>query len=69
MATSGRALLPSFLLAIPAAAATSPAAYAPVVHDVSEVIRHMMYEAKADAMWFGTDANRIGRVVTRRAVR
>jgi streptogramin lyase len=37
--------------------------------DVSDVIRHMMYDAKTDAMWFGTDANRIGRVITRRAVR
>lgn len=39
------------------------------VEDVSDVIRHMMYDAKTDAMWFGTDANRIGRVITRRAVR
>jgi len=37
--------------------------------DVSDVIRHMMYDAKTDAMWFGTDANQIGRVITRRAVR
>lgn len=39
------------------------------VEDVSDVIRHMMYDAETDAMWFGTDANRIGRVITRRAVR
>jgi len=37
--------------------------------DVSDVIRHMRYDAKTDAMWFGTDANRIGRVITRQAVR
>jgi virginiamycin B lyase len=39
------------------------------VVDVSDVIRHMMYDEKTDAMWFGTDANRIGRVITRRAMR
>ena len=37
--------------------------------DVSDVIRHMMYDETTDAMWFGTDANRIGRVITRQAVR
>jgi virginiamycin B lyase len=35
------------------------------VHDVSDVIRHMMYDAKTGTMWFGTDAHRIGRVITR----
>jgi virginiamycin B lyase len=38
------------------------------VHDVSGTIRHMMYDAKTGAMWFGTDANQIGRILTRRAV-
>ena len=37
------------------------------VHDVSETIRHMMYDPKTGAMWFGTDANQIGRVLTRSA--
>ncbi len=37
------------------------------VHDVSETIRHMMYDPKTGAMWFGTDANQIGRVLTRAA--
>jgi virginiamycin B lyase len=39
------------------------------VLDVSDVIRHMMYDAKTDALWFGSDANRIGRVITQRAVK
>jgi virginiamycin B lyase len=39
------------------------------VEPVSDVIRHMMYDPKTGAMWFGTDADRIGRVITRRAVR
>ncbi len=38
------------------------------VNDVSETIRHMMYDPKTGAMWFGTDANQVGRVLTRRAV-
>jgi virginiamycin B lyase len=38
------------------------------VLDVSGNIRHMMYDARTDAMWFGTDANRVGRVITGRAV-
>ncbi len=37
------------------------------VHDVSETVRHMMYDPKTGAMWFGTDANQIGRVLTRAA--
>lgn len=39
------------------------------VNAVSGTIRHMMYDAKADALWFGTDANQIGRVITGRAVK
>jgi hypothetical protein len=35
---------------------------------VSETIRHMMFDAKTGALWFGTDAHQIGRVLTRRAV-
>jgi len=35
------------------------------VHEVSETIRHMMFDAERGAMWFGTDANRIGRALTR----
>ena len=34
-------------------------------HDVSGTVRHMMYDPKTGAMWFGTDANQIGRVLTR----
>jgi virginiamycin B lyase len=36
-------------------------------HGVSGTIRHMMYDEKTGAMWFGTDDNRIGRVLTRAA--
>jgi virginiamycin B lyase len=36
-------------------------------HAVSGTIRHMMYDEKTGAMWFGTDDNRIGRVLTRAA--
>lgn len=39
------------------------------VNDVSQTIRHMMYDAKTDAMWFGTDANQIGRILTGRAAK
>ena len=39
------------------------------VNDVSETIRHMMYDANTDAMWFGTDANQVGRILTDRAVK
>jgi virginiamycin B lyase len=35
------------------------------VHDVSETVRHMMFDPKTGAMWFGTDASQIGRVLTR----
>lgn len=38
------------------------------VQHVSQTIRHMMYDARTDAMWFGTDAGQIGRVLTRLAV-
>jgi virginiamycin B lyase len=37
------------------------------VNDVSQTIRHMMYDPKTGAMWFGTDANQLGRVLTDRA--
>ncbi|MEX0733235.1 MAG: hypothetical protein WD944_11335 [Steroidobacteraceae bacterium] len=39
------------------------------VNEVSETIRHMMYDAKTGAMWFGTDANQVGRILTDRAVK
>ncbi len=32
---------------------------------VSHNIRHMMFDPKTNSMWFGTDSNTIGRVVTR----
>lgn len=32
---------------------------------VSGTIRHMMYHAPTGSMWFGTDANNLGRLVTR----
>jgi virginiamycin B lyase len=32
---------------------------------VSNSIRHMMFHAPTQTMWFGTDANNIGRIVTR----
>lgn len=35
---------------------------------VSHNIRHMMFDPKTQTMWFGTDANTIGRVVTRQIV-
>jgi virginiamycin B lyase len=35
---------------------------------VSNSIRHMMFHAQTNTMWFGTDSNNIGRVVTRPAV-
>jgi virginiamycin B lyase len=38
------------------------------VNPVSETIRHMMYDRKTGAMWFGTDASNLGRVLTQRAV-
>jgi hypothetical protein len=31
---------------------------------VSGTIRNMVFDAKTKMMWFGTDANRIGRIVT-----
>jgi virginiamycin B lyase len=31
---------------------------------VSETIRHMFFDPKTKMMWFGTDANKIGRIVT-----
>jgi virginiamycin B lyase len=38
------------------------------VNEVSGTIRHMMYDAKSGALWFGTDANQLGRILTDRAV-
>jgi virginiamycin B lyase len=35
------------------------------VHEVSHNIRHMMFDEATSAMWFGTDANNVGRVITR----
>jgi virginiamycin B lyase len=35
------------------------------VFDVSHNIRHMMFDRETGTMWFGTDANQVGRVVTR----
>jgi virginiamycin B lyase len=34
------------------------------VHPVSGTIRHMAFHAPTKTMWFGTDANNIGRIVT-----
>jgi virginiamycin B lyase len=39
------------------------------VNDVSSTIRHMMYDAKTGALWFGTDANQVGRILTDRAAK
>lgn len=38
------------------------------VNRVSSSIRNMYFHAQTGTMWFGTDANNIGRIVTRRAV-
>jgi len=38
------------------------------VNPVSGNIRHMYYHAQSGAMWFGTDANNVGRIVTRTLV-
>lgn len=35
------------------------------VNPVSHNIRHMMFDSRTGAMWFGTDANNVGRVMTR----
>ncbi len=37
-------------------------------HEVSHNIRHMFFDAERGAMWFGTDANYVGRVLTRRPI-
>lgn len=37
------------------------------VNPVSHNIRHMMFHSPTGAMWFGTDANYIGRILTRMA--
>jgi virginiamycin B lyase len=34
------------------------------VHEVSHNIRHMMFDEATGTMWFGTDANNVGRVLT-----
>jgi hypothetical protein len=39
------------------------------VKDVSGTIRHMMYDETTGALWFGTDANQLGRVLTDAATR
>jgi virginiamycin B lyase len=36
------------------------------VNSVSHNIRHMMFHPETGTMWFGTDANNIGRIVVRR---
>jgi virginiamycin B lyase len=33
------------------------------INPVSQTIRHMMYDARTGAMWFGTDANNVGRLI------
>ena len=35
---------------------------------VSGTVRNMRFDGRAGALWFGTDANNIGRIVTRRVV-
>jgi virginiamycin B lyase len=35
--------------------------------DVSGTIRHMFFHAPTKTMWFGTDANKVGRIVTEKA--
>jgi virginiamycin B lyase len=35
------------------------------VNEVSHNIRHMMFDRERGAMWFGTDANFVGRILTR----
>lgn len=35
------------------------------VNEVSQNIRHMMFHEESASLWFGTDANNIGRIVTR----
>jgi hypothetical protein len=37
------------------------------VNTVSGNIRHMQYHAPTRSMWFGTDANKIGRLVVPRS--
>jgi virginiamycin B lyase len=38
------------------------------VSPVSGTIRHMMFDERTGAMWFGTDANQIGRILVRRPI-
>jgi virginiamycin B lyase len=35
---------------------------------VSNTVRNMMFDGRTGTMWFGTDSNNIGRIVTRRIV-
>jgi virginiamycin B lyase len=35
------------------------------VNAVSDTIRHMFFDRQTGALWFGTDANAVGRVMTR----
>lgn len=35
------------------------------VNEVSHNIRHMMFDHETQTMWFGTDANMVGRILTR----
>jgi hypothetical protein len=35
------------------------------VNEVSHNIRHMMFDEETGAMWFGTDANNVGRILAR----
>jgi virginiamycin B lyase len=39
------------------------------VNEVSHNIRHKMFHAPTGAMWFGTDANKVGRLLTHVAAR
>jgi virginiamycin B lyase len=38
------------------------------INEVSGSIRHMMFHAETGTMWYGTDANNVGRIVVSRAV-
>lgn len=39
------------------------------VNEVSDTIRHMMFDTRSGAMWFGTDAGQVGRILTSRVGR
>jgi hypothetical protein len=38
------------------------------INEVSGTIRHMMFHKETGTMWFGTDANKVGRALVDRAV-